>query len=282
MNGPIAQIVALTCYGNAFLAGEPAERFFSANSTCQFCESVTFATLNKNIFGKVKEVEIASSPEAFFANLKSRGARGIRLSQAQQNNSRIADRLSAGFVGGGGTWTMEVLFPRELSEFWIARWEVGNQNAPDRRIWRVTYGRLSQGKSKPSAAGELTPAIQELEQSLQDIRTFSERQKLDAFTKSFAEALDTIATQGAARHGYHQDLAPPGFLSDQAAMLLDACQSAWVFGGMGSWSDLGFAGEDQKTYERVSDRLFQAVNSAIAAAATSTRKEESTVGARIP
>lgn len=273
MNGPIAQIVALTCYGNAFLAGEPPERFFPANSTCQFCERVTFVTLNKNIFGKVKEVEIASSPEAFFANLKSRGARGIRLSQAPQNNPRIADRLSAGFVGGGGTWTMEVLFPRELSECWIARWEVSNQKAPDRRIWRVTYGRLSQGKSRPLAARELTPAIQELEESLKDIRTFSERQKLDAFTKSFAEALDTIATKGAARHGYHQDLAPPGFLSDQAALLLDACQSAWVFGGMGSWSDLGFAGEDQKTYERVSDRLFQAVNSAISAAATSTMKE---------
>ena len=38
-----------------------------------------------------------------------------------------------------------------------------------------------------------------------------------------------------------------------------ACEAAWVFGGMGSWNDLGFQGEDQQTYERLSHRLFQLV-----------------------
>lgn len=59
----------------------------------------------------------------------------------------------------------------------------------------------------------------------------------------------------------------------EAATLLDACQKAWVFGCMGSWNDMGFDGENQKTYDRVSERLFQAVNVAIEQAATSTNKE---------
>jgi hypothetical protein len=63
-------------------------------------------------------------------------------------------------------------------------------------------------------------------------------------------------------------------------MLLDASQKAWVFGGMGSWNDLGSEGDDQKLYERLSDRLFRAVNEAIEAAATSTFKEGRTAPTR--
>lgn len=59
---------------------------------------------------------------------------------------------------------------------------------------------------------------------------------------------------------------PVGFLAAAAAMLLDAGQSAWVFGGMNSWRDLGFAGDLQQTDARVSARLFHALNAAIAAA----------------
>lgn len=48
--------------------------------------------------------------------------------------------------------------------------------------------------------------------------------------------------------------------------------SAWVFGGMGSWDDMGFAGEAQKEYETVSKKLFQTLNEAIAVAASSTAR----------
>jgi hypothetical protein len=47
---------------------------------------------------------------------------------------------------------------------------------------------------------------------------------------------------------------------------LDACQSAWVFGGMGSWNDMGFEGADQKEYDHVSEQLFAALNETIQAA----------------
>jgi hypothetical protein len=47
--------------------------------------------------------------------------------------------------------------------------------------------------------------------------------------------------------------------------MLDAAQSAWVFGGMGSWNDLGFAGAEQKEYERVSKHLYAALTDAICA-----------------
>ena len=272
MNGVLAQLVALTCHGNAFLANPPETRFFPTNSTCQFCERVTFATMRTGFFGKSKETEVARDPDSWFAQFKSRGALGFRLSRAPQNNPGIPDRMSAAFVGGGGSWTLEVLLPRGESEFWTARWEVGDQQAADKRIWRVTYVRVAVGKSQPFSARQLSECLRELEDSLKETRAFSATQNLDGFTKCFDDALDAIGTRGRNRHGHHQDLAPAGFLSEDAAILLDACQTSWVFGGMGSWNDLGFDGDEQKTYDRVSERLFQAVNLAIEQAATSSMK----------
>jgi hypothetical protein len=49
---------------------------------------------------------------------------------------------------------------------------------------------------------------------------------------------------------------------------------------MGSWNDMGFDGEEQKTYDLVSEHLFHAVNNAIAQAATSTMKDGRTTGGR--
>ncbi|HSR12433.1 MAG TPA: hypothetical protein VLS90_13415 [Thermodesulfobacteriota bacterium] len=270
MNGPVAQIVALTCHGNAFLRGHAAGPFFPSNSTCQFCECVRFATPERRILGKPKETMAAESPDAWFAELKSRDARGIRLFRTPENRPGFSDRILAGLAGGGGAWTAEVLLRGGRSEFWTARWEVQDRNAPDRRIWRVTYVRVSEGKPYPAKPMELGEATRELAQILKRVRAFSARMALDWFTKSFDEALDTIETKGNPPHGFHRDLAPPGFPSEEASALLDACQKAWVFGGMGSWNDLGFTGDDQKEYERVSERLFETVNHAIEMAASST------------
>jgi hypothetical protein len=70
--------------------------------------------------------------------------------------------------------------------------------------------------------------------------------------------------------GYHKALCPDGSLSDLAASMLKAAQAAWVFGGMGSWNDMGFDGDVQMEYGRLSDSLFNLLNEAIEAAATSS------------
>jgi len=78
MTGTIAQLVALTCYGNAYLAGQTTPQFYFTNSTFQFCERVTFVTLGKTLFGTLKETEVAHDPDAWLAYLKGRGANGFR------------------------------------------------------------------------------------------------------------------------------------------------------------------------------------------------------------
>ncbi len=273
MNGPIAQIVALTCSANASIQGHGAGGLFLHNSTCAFCDRVSFVSLQRSFLLKAREKEVAKTPDEWFAFLASHGAKGVRLSRTPQSDPIVSDRMSAGFVHGGGTWALEVVLPKDRSDYWIARWNVWDQDAPDQRIWRVTYARVSSGASTGCGTPDLDEVRARLTQALRDVHSFSTKHDCGGFTQCFADALDTLDSEGQNLHGYHKDLAPDGVISQAAHAVLDACQKSSVFGGMGSWNDMGFDGEEGKEYERVSERLFEAVNHAISAGANSSYRE---------
>src|SRR5262245_44566467 len=105
MNGPIAQLVALTCHANSFLKhGALAFKFFPDNSTCKFCDRIWFVASKKSWFGKRTQRTVAENPEDWFKALAAGGASAVRIIHQTQNDPRIPDRMSAGFVGGGGRW----------------------------------------------------------------------------------------------------------------------------------------------------------------------------------
>lgn len=244
MNGPLAHFVALTCHANAFLRSQPVASFFPGNSTCQFCDWLKFIAVSKTLFGKIKEIPVAATPNAWFEHLKTKGVVGVRLSRTPQNKPGISDRMSSGFVGGGGTWAMEALQPEGKAGLWLSRWSVWNQDAPERRIWRVEYGRVPEIHRRTADGTDLKSASARLRSSLAEIHCFSEKPNCGGFTGCFARAMETLDSHGAKRHGYHKDLVVNGVAPQIANYLLDACQSAWVFGGMGSWNDISFEGTD--------------------------------------
>lgn len=273
MNGPIAQLVALTCHGNAAVVGNAAGRFFPDNSTCGYCDSVTFVSLKASPSGS-DEVLVASTPDEWFVRLRNANAVGIRLVGVPRNDPLISDRMSAGFVGGGGDWQMEVLLPDRTSEIWMARWTVWNRDAPEQRIWRVTYGLLGNRATSQAPAADLARITEKFRNALQQIHAFSERQQCgDFFTTSFKSSLDCLADRRACA-GYHGDLSVAGTIPREAVSVLQAAQTAWVFGGMGSWNDMMFEGKAQTEYEKVSDQLFNVLREAIPAAANSSLRND--------
>ena len=164
---------------------------------------------------------------------------------------------------------MEVVRSNGRSEFWASRWIVWNKDAPERRIWRVTYGLVQERQTKLYRGRALSDVKRDFKSSLETIHAFSAREKCDGFTKCFADALKAL-DDPAADIGYHKDLALPGQLNPEASSMLKASVSAWVFGGMGSWNDMGFEGAIQQEYEKVSEGLFNVLNEAIEVAATSS------------
>jgi hypothetical protein len=185
VNGEIAQMVALVCHGNAFLRGNDVPDFFPANSTCKFCECIKFVEFKKIPFIDLREQELASNPNKWLAILRGREVLGLRLSQTPRNDPNISDRMSAGFVGGGGVWSIEAVKKNGSSEFWRSRWEVWDQNAPDRRIWRVAYGKLAEAKTPVTPVKALNEFRKSLQHALQEIHTFSLRHNCQWLYKVF-------------------------------------------------------------------------------------------------
>jgi hypothetical protein len=269
MQAQLAQMIALTCHANAGLRGIAAPASFLGNSTCGFCESINFFVTGKPSDGQPQSAVFADSPDVWLRLLPTRSALELRIHQRAHNQPSISDRNASAFVGGGRQWAIEVMRKGPVSEFWLNRWEVGDRNAPDRKIWRVSYGLVATEPTRPFSLRPLDAIIADLRIVLGEIRAFAEANQCANFVPSF-DAASRALDDPEAEVGYHKDLAPPGVLTPQAMSLLKAAQSAWVFGGMGSWNDMGFDGAPQKEYERVSDTLFGLLNEAVEAAAASS------------
>jgi hypothetical protein len=259
MNDIAAQFVSLTTHGNAFLRSLLKQTFFPSNSTFKFCDRVNFVEVWRIFLLKLREIQVAPDPNEWFAHLSKNGVQGLRLFWKPYN------------VGGGGFWIVEAV-GRSRSFFWQSRWHVWNQKAPNRKIWRVTYERVAHG-GPGRFEKDLEKVEGKLRSSLEQIHDFAQRNDCKGFTECFERALQSLDGRVDPSAAYHPDLAPDGLLSAHATRLLEASQRAWVFGGMGSWNDLVFAGETEQAYRSVSGKLFQSLQEAIPAAANDSFAE---------
>jgi hypothetical protein len=236
--------------------------FFPANSTCQFCESIQFLRQQTPLLGQPPVwTVIENSPDEWFAR-EARPGRNARLVYQRADDPNFPRRLTASFAGGG-QWLL-VLRARGRSDLWEASWEVGNQHAADRHTWRVRYGLVAENlKQEMPKLRTVEALFPELRRTLGDVLAFAEEQQLDGFAGSFRKAIKCLSANDPFAEVYHKDLAPVGFLILPERQLLAACQAAWVFGGMGSWNDMGFDGKEQVRYERLSASLFALLNEGI-------------------
>jgi hypothetical protein len=158
-------------------------------------------------------------------------------------------------------------------DVWEANWEVGNRKAPDRRIWRVRYSLVAENVDfelpRLRSPAVITPALRH---ALSDILAFREQHRIfleqacggnDTFGSCFRKAIECLSADDPFALTHHKDLAPEGLLSLSARQALAACQAAWVFGGMGSWNDMAFEGQEQARYEKLPDALFMELNEAV-------------------
>lgn len=178
----------------------------------------------------------------------------MRVAANWPHATTFAGGLQAGLltIGSGG------------SRLWNARWHVGDRDAADGRIWGVDY------RSSPVDLGPQRPdpeqAARILDQALQRAEVFSIRHDLQPWRGLFAGRRWSNA--GDSQRTYLRDLFPDGWGRADSRRLADMAAAAWVFGGMGSWNDLGFAEPDrQAEYEQISRQLYAAIMRACVAAA---------------
>jgi hypothetical protein len=274
VDGTVSQLVTLASAVNGHLAGRfDVGRFFPDHADFKFCHSVTFIALKRGWLGRFKEVQVARDPKGWLQALKSRGARRAYLAHQPTEAPEAPDHILAAFVGGGGTWSLRVAYADRV-DCWVARWQNTHAGAADRRIWSVTYGLVHTVSPPPASfplprAG-LGAASRRLQSVLEEIEAFALRNQADAFARSFRAA-------GAMLNGA-QPVTFPGYVDfvcldcypERAQRLFAAAYAAYVFGGMGSWNDLGY--DDPAVHEQYVDlsaRLYAAINAAIEEASKS-------------
>lgn len=270
MTGTLAQIIALTAFGNDFLkTGTLPPDFNHANTTFQYCHQIDFREFKKLFFfSKLKAYVIAHNPSEWFQYLKNDGCQHLRLYfEYSKDQSFAKDHKLAGLVGGGGNWLIEAVYDN-YSNYWANRWEVTNQNAADSKIWSVNYGMTVIKQPTNNLQINLQKIKEKLRQTLTEIAEFAFKQDLKNWGEQFEKAKLTLDSLTPESGYYHTDLLPLDKYSLTAKQIIFAAGSAWVFGGMGSWNDLGFdSKEDNDTYDRLSELLYSNINEAIIAGA---------------
>jgi len=268
MTGTLAQIIALTTYGNDYLKnGKIQTDFDSVNTTFQYCNKVDFREFKKQFFfSKQKESIVASNPTEWFQYLKNDGCKHLRLYfEYSKDQSFAKDHKLAGLVGGGGSWLIEAVYD-SYSNYWANRWEVTNQNASDRKIWTVNYGMTIKKQHISNLQIDNQKIKEKLLQTLTEIAGFAFKQNLKHWGEQFDKAKITLESLTPENDYYHKDLIPLSNYSLTARQLVFSAGSAWVFGGMGSWNDLAFqVNNENETYDRLSEQLYSNINEAIIA-----------------
>lgn len=262
MQGTIAQLLSIAAHGNEYLFGRLDENYFPDSSTFKFCKVVKFLDL-QNSCTKLHEREFAEDPNVWFQKLKNTGVIQFRVRYISTTKEEVSDRMSAAFVGGGGRWLIEAV-KSSKSDFWEGRWEVGDKDDPDQNIWNVEYGRILRNANQPE---EPLPPVEEVKEQLKDIlnkiSNFAHKNDCGNFKECFDRGIKALSEPlSSNENGYK--IFPDNYATPDYHQVLSSCQSAWVFGGMGSWNDMGFNdNEVHKQYEELSDKLFNLINLAL-------------------
>jgi hypothetical protein len=269
MTGSLAQLIAIVAYGNQSIASGKHSDFFPNNSTFQFCNAVVFTKIQKRFFfSKSKAVTVAENPTAWFKLLVSEGCTGLKLyyeGSGPGNNNGVMDHKLAGMIGGGGTWLIEAMY-QNYSDFWYGDWQVNRQEASDNRIWSVNYKPIHNKILIRNIQSDPEAIRTRLSTTLSEIEDFAYETGQENFASVFHLAKDCLTDPNPEKGFYHTDLLPEHIYGLKHRQLLISASRAWVFGGMGSWNDMGFEDESkQERYDALSSQLYSDTNNAILA-----------------
>lgn len=263
MNGELAQIISLVTHGNLFLSGGNVD--LSANSTFQYISSVKFARYKSN--QDKQGIEIASSVSNWFSFLRSNKVTRLWNIAFGWQRQDIPEHAADAFSGGVPR-AIQADLPNGF-ELWYPQWKTGGQNK--NKPWLVEYRSLMFPNSHALPVQKMSMVKNQLKQAVSQAEKFAKRSDVNAsnwanwFTKSL-EILDSSSPTTP----FHPDMLPlSGFTLEARQVLASAAQS-YVFGGMGSWNDMGFQkSEINKEYERVTKELYEAVKLSIVMASNS-------------
>jgi len=178
----------------------------------------------------------------------------------------IDERLLVGMVGGGPRWMIETVYG-DHSELWEGFDRVGDQKAPDKKIWLSAYVLIGEAESPERIDADVASAAVDVRDALLSIEAVARALPGAPFADAFAGALKALKGEDLT---YPLEFLRFAQLTPEATRLLTAAGRGWVFGAMGSWNDIAVDAATKPRYESASKALFDALQRAVLAVANST------------
>jgi len=255
MNYELAQLVSIACHGNAYLAAKAGAQPPEILREVPVFEDITHLKFieRKGTGDKAGEKLISDDTAGWYRYLKEHKCRRIRIVPISWKDERpdLPVRVAVAFAGSGS-------------------WAILSEGTKANIVWRQVFSESGRGEALtiigtpiegqlPESSSDLGAAEENLRKALTEILEFTQKERLGKNWEAiFTNALYILDSEGES-HVHINALLPEGAYSHRARRLMAAASEAWVFGGMGSWNDIGgVAG-----YEKVSDGLYTAMIDAI-------------------
>jgi hypothetical protein len=258
MNGELAQLVALVSYANAVLAGRIAAEDIDNDSTVGSACTVSFL--------------YPSGPRSvleWVQHMRLQGVERLELDAVGQlgkeaENESLPRHLRTAFSTTLGPTI--VAHTKRNSEVWRAEWTaLPEAERTDDIVWLIAYRQAYTGPRLTLSHASVTDASRALQRSLTRIQQFAEVNGQIVWGEYFAAATRVLSGKTDPDDAHRLLLADP---TPDANRLLSAAAKGWAFGGMGSWNDCDFSGDEnaEVNYNRVTSEHYQASLIAIDAA----------------
>lgn len=149
--------------------------------------------------------------------------------------------------------------------------QVTDKDAPNSKIWTVTYGRTVTGQpTMPNEKLNIDNIKEKLKDRLNAINSFAKEENLTFWSEWFESALSLLDSSNPYTKEQDKLIVPADKMSLKAIQLLAGAGKAWCFGSMGSWNDIGFNDKDtEATYDKLTSELYDIVNESYLAVANS-------------
>lgn len=262
LNGNDAQSATLVTWGNSYLQQAfDAGRFFPERSCFTFTHAIQFVDPESG-------TTLAHGPAEWFDWLVRNGCTGLSMFHVDPGErSGLRPHQTAGMVGGGWT-TLIATLHGDLQHVWYNSQSVTHPDDPDDLIWSSSFRRVAiEAAGTNQVPLSVAHQREKLRAALIDIDAFAAQEKVDVWPAYFQKALRLLDDGDPLAASHHRDVFPATGYTLAAKQLLAASANAFVFGGMGSWNDLGF----EARHDDLSAELYACIMNGVAAAINAYR-----------
>jgi hypothetical protein len=202
----------------------------------------------------------------WFQLLKTEDCKKLRLIyQHSENKLKVPDFLSAGVIGGGGTWLIESVYS-DHSRYWSSNWLYKYPYASDKKIFNVYYRRQFKKHKISPLETSIEKTKKNLGSVLWNISEFAKNQAYEKWVDFFENALSCLYDPNPGANYYYNDIIPIQNYTLSEQQLIFGAGRAWCFGQKGSWNDMNF--KDKLSTERhafLSAQLYDEIINSILA-----------------